>query len=81
MKSNPIFVAAAGFAMVGACSVTTKEDNAVDDNGAAAATTEDSVPGTNEAGAQTGPVDTLGNQLNQLNADSEAAGNDASDQQ
>ena len=28
MKPNPIFVAAAGFAMLGACSVTTKNNNA-----------------------------------------------------
>lgn len=74
MRSRPIFVAAAGFAMLGACSVTTKEDNAdAEDNGAAAASTEGSVePMAGEEAA--GPADTLGNQLNQLNAD---AGNAA----
>ena len=81
MKSTPIFVAAAGFAMVGACSVTTKEENAADENGSAATAPESSaLPGT-EGNAQEGPADTLGNQLNQLNADSEALANSASDQQ
>jgi hypothetical protein len=69
MKPNPIFVAAAGFAMVGACSVTT--DNAAEKaagNGdeSSATTNQGNVLPATDAGTQ---ADTLGNQLNQLDAD------------
>ena len=71
MKPTPIFVAAAGFALLGACTVET-EDNAagnVDGNAAAPAGDSAAPPADNAAGA-----DTLGNQLNQLQeSDSEAA--------
>ena len=83
MKPNPIFVAAAGFAMLGACSVTTKNDNATesDENGAAATVPEGNVLPMTDNEAQSGEADTLGNQLNQLNADSGEATSNASDQQ
>lgn len=64
MKPTPTFVAAAGFAMLGACSVKT-QDNATDSAEANAAVTADTMSAPvadNAAGA-----DTLGNQLNQLN--------------
>jgi hypothetical protein len=68
MKPTPIFVAAAGFAMLGACSVKT-EDNAADSADANATVTEGSAAlvSENAAGA-----DTLGNQLNQLNESGDA---------
>jgi len=74
MKSNPIFVAAAGFAMVGACSVKT-EDNAAENADASSPVTanETASPAGNDAGA----TDTLGNQLNQLNENDSAATNEA----
>lgn len=82
MKSTPMFVAAAGFAMVGACSVTTKEENGAEENGAAATTTESPSPAAGpQQPSERGEVDTLGNQLDQLNADAEASTNQASDQQ
>ena len=83
MKPNPIFVAAAGFAMLGACSVTTKNDNAAesDENGAAATASEGNVLPMTDNEAQSGEADTLGNQLNQLNADSGEATSNATDQQ
>ena len=64
MKPTPIFVAAAGFAMVGACSVKT-EDNAAEnaDTNVAVAPTENAASGPESAAGS----DTLGNQLNQLN--------------
>jgi hypothetical protein len=67
-----MFVAAAGFAMLGACSVKT-EDNAVDSADANAAVTAD----TGEAAAEGNAAgsDTLGNQLNQLNESDSAAAN------
>ena len=80
MKPNPIFVAAAGFAMLGACSVTTRDENEAGENGAATATEGNVLPVTdNEAH---GPADTLGNQLNQLNDESaNAAGDSDANQQ
>ena len=62
MKPNPIFVAAAGFAMLGACSVTTKNDNATesDENGAAATVPEGNVLPMTDNEAQSGEADTLG---------------------
>ena len=73
MKPTPIFVAAAGFAMLGACSVKT-EDNATEaaDSSSAMATNEGVPSPANDAGA-----DTLGNQLNQLNESDTAAANEA----
>jgi hypothetical protein len=64
MKPTPIFVAAAGFAMIGACTVKT-EDNAADsvDTNTAVAPSENNAP----APESTAGSDTLGNQLNQLN--------------
>jgi hypothetical protein len=75
MKPTPIFVAAAGFAMIGACTVKT-EDNAADNaNANAAATpTESAAPAPDNAAGS----DTLGNQLNQLN-ESDAAAENASE--
>lgn len=74
MKSNPIFVAAAGFAMVGACSVKT-EDNATENAGASPAVTANET--ASPAGNDVGATDTLGNQLNQLNESDSAAANGA----
>jgi len=74
MKPNPIFVAAAGFAMVGACSVKT-EDNAAENNDAAPSMTTNE--GTPPAANDTGASDTLGNQLNQLNESDSTAANEA----
>ena len=67
MKPNPIFVAAAGFAMVGACTVSTDDNSAgeASANGATNAAEGSVLPVTDEEA----PADTLGNQLNQLNAD------------
>ena len=70
MKPTPIFVAAAGFAMLGACSVKT-EDNSADAADANAAVTAD----TGAAAENTAGADTLGNQLNQLNESDAAAAN------
>jgi hypothetical protein len=63
MKPTPIFVAAAGFAMLGACSVETA-DNAADATDANTTVTDrpEAPAADNTAG-----TDTLGNQLNQLN--------------
>ena len=76
MKPTPIFVAAAGFAMLGACTVKTENDSAENpDTNAAAATPvgESAVPASeNSAGS-----DTLGNQLNQLNESDAAGANEA----
>ena len=70
MKPTPIFVAAAGFAMIGACTVR-EEDSATE--------SADSSPAAN-AGAAPAPenaagTDTLGNQLNQLNTNASAGEN------
>jgi hypothetical protein len=64
MKPTPIVVAAAGFAMLGACSVKT-EDSAQDNAETNSATTADT--GSAPAADNTAGADTLGNQLNQLN--------------
>lgn len=75
MKPTPIFVAAAGFAMIGACTVKT-EDNAADqaDTNSALTAEESAAPATeNTAGS-----DTLGNQLNQLNESNSGADNQVS---
>ena len=72
MKPTPIFVAAAGFAMLGACSVTSPDD----DNSSQSADSNSAAEGNVESAPQaTGETDTLGNQLNQLN-ESAAASND-----
>ena len=71
MKPTPSFVAAAGFAMVGACTVKTEDNTAENMDSNSAMTANESVlpvPDT-EVGAGS---DTLGNQMNQLN-DSDAA--------
>jgi hypothetical protein len=73
MKTTPIFVAAAGFAMVGACTVKSDDNSAAAENmdSTSAMTANESVlPVTdNQAG-----TDTLGNQLDQLNeSDDESA--------
>jgi hypothetical protein len=75
MKPTPIFVAAAGFAMIGACSVKT-EDNAAEnaDTNAAAATQSGESAGT--ASENAAGTDTLGNQLNQLNESDAATANE-----
>jgi len=71
MKPTPIFVAAAGFAMIGACTVKT-EDNAADSAETNSAVTAGPDALVNNAAG----TDTLGNQLNQLN-DGDAAANEA----
>ena len=73
MKPNPIFVAAAGFAMVGACSVKTEDNSAENSDAAAIPTSETSAPPSDN----TAGVDTLGNQLNQLNESDAEAANEA----
>jgi hypothetical protein len=73
MKTTPIFVAAAGFAMLGACSVKT-EDNAADSADANAVLTEETAAPVAE---NTAGTDTLGNQLNQLNESDATAANEA----
>ena len=72
MKPTPIFVAAAGFAMLGACTVETEDNAAGNADASAAAPAGDSVapPPDNVAGA-----DTLGNQLNQLQESGSEAAN------
>ena len=74
MKPNPIVVAAAGFAMVGACSVKTEDNSteSADSNAAVAADQGPSTAADNGAGS-----DTLGNQLNQLTESDAAAANEA----
>ena len=75
MKPTPIFVAAAGFAMLGACTVKTDEnttDNADNNSALTTPTGESAAPADNTAGS-----DTLGNQLNQLNDSDAAASNEA----
>jgi hypothetical protein len=76
MKPTPIFVAAAGFAMLGACTVKTDENATESADNATAVTTptgESAAPAAdNIAGA-----DTLGNQLNQLKESDAAAANEA----
>ena len=70
MKPTPIFVAAAGFAMLGACTVKTEDNSAesLDSNSAMTAGESTAPVAENAAGA-----DTLGNQLNQLNESDAAA--------
>jgi hypothetical protein len=73
MKPTPIFVAAAGFAMIGACTVKTEDNTAENTDANSTMTANESVFPTagNEASAGS---DTLGNQMDQLNAsDAEAA--------
>ena len=76
MKPTPIFVAAAGFAMLGACTVKTENDSAENSDTNASASTparESAVPAAeNSAGS-----DTLANQLNQLNESDAAGANEA----
>ena len=76
MKPTPIFVAAAGFAMIGACTVKT-EDNAAEnmDSNSAATANESVLPVSNSE--ISAPSDTLGNQMNQLNESDAAAANAA----
>ena len=74
MKPTPIFVAAAGFAMIGACTVKTEENPAENaDTTAAATSAENAAP----APANTVGSDTLRNQLNQLNESGAEAENSA----
>jgi hypothetical protein len=77
MKPTPIFVAAAGFAMIGACTVKTEDNSAENmDSNSAMSANESVLPvADNEVGAGS---DTLGNQLNQLN-ESDAAAENADD--
>ena len=74
MKPTPIFVAAAGFAMVGACTVKT-EDNAAEnaDTNVTVAPSESAASAPENAAGS----DTLGNQLNQLNESESDADNSA----
>lgn len=64
MKLVMRFGAALSIAALSACSVT-EQDNSADNVDANAATTADTQAAQPEA---TGPSDTLGNQLNQLNS-------------
>jgi hypothetical protein len=61
MKPNPIFVATAGFAMLGACTVKTEDNASANADANATSAAEGAAPADNTAG-----TDTLGNQLNQL---------------
>jgi hypothetical protein len=61
MKPNPIFVATAGFAMLGACTVKTEDNASASADSNTIAASEGAAPADNTAG-----TDTLGNQLNQL---------------
>lgn len=74
MKPTPIFVAAAGFAMIGACTVKT-EDNAAEsaDTNVTVTPSERAAPAPEDAAGS----DTLGNQLNQLNESEADADNSA----
>jgi hypothetical protein len=74
MKPTPIFVAAAGFAMIGACTVKTEDNSAENTDGNTAVTTPaaESTPPANVAGE----TDTLGNQLDQLNQSDGVAANE-----
>ena len=69
MKPTPIFVAAAGFAMIGACTVKTDDNSAenADSNSAVTTPVAETAPPANDIGE----TDTLGNQLNQLNESGE----------
>jgi hypothetical protein len=72
MKPTPVFVAAAGFAMIGACTVR-EEDGSTEsaDSGPAVAANADAAPAAENAAG----TDTLGNQLNQLNTNASAGEN------
>jgi hypothetical protein len=61
MKPNPIFVAAASFAMLGACTVKTQDNASASADSNTMAAAEGAAPAANAVG-----TDTLGNQLNQL---------------
>jgi hypothetical protein len=76
MKPTPIFAAAAGFAMIGACTVE-GEDNAVGSGDSNSAVTADG--NAAPAGGDSAGADTLGNQLNQLNERDSAAANEVAD--
>ena len=86
MKPTPVFVAAAGFAMLGACKPATQDNTAQNMDSNSAMTANESVlPATDSDAANAAGTDTLGNQLNQLNADeganSAGTANVASNQQ
>ena len=72
MKPNPIFVAVAGFAMLGACTVKTDDNAAAHADPDATTAAEGPAPAENAAG-----TDTLGNQLNQLQESGSSEGNSA----
>ena len=74
MKPTPIFVAAAGFAMIGACTVETEDNSAGNSDSSPAMTTSE---GTAPAPVNEGETDTLGNQLNQLSESHSEAENSA----
>jgi len=73
MKPSPIFVAAAGFAMIGACTVKTEDNAAGTADSNSALSGDENVAPTGDVGG----TDTLGNQLNQLNASDAMAANEA----
>lgn len=74
MKPTPMFVAAAGFAMIGACSVETEDKTAENaDSNSIVTSDEAAAPATDNAVG----TDTLGNQLNQLNESDAASANEA----
>lgn len=76
MKPTPIFVAAAGFAMLGACTVKTDENTTESGDNDTAVTTPAGESAASTAD-NTADADTLGNQLNQLNESDAAAANEA----
>lgn len=76
MKPTPIFVAAAGFAMIGACSAKTEDNSAENVDANSATTTSESVLPVTDNEVSAGS-DTLGNQLNQLNEGDTSAENAA----
>jgi hypothetical protein len=75
LKPTPILVAAAGFAMLAACTVENADNAAGNaDANAAAPASEAAAPAADDAAA----ADTLGNQLNQLQ-ESDAEASNSSD--
>jgi len=78
MKPTPIFVAAAGFAMIGACTVKTEDNSAENMDANSAMTANETAAPVTDDEVSAGS-DTLGNQLDQLNESDAAAANAAED--
>lgn len=72
MKPTPIFAAAAGFAIIGACTVKTEDNGSQNmDPNVTATTSENAAP----VPGNSADSDTLGNQLNQLTSNESEAQN------